>query len=78
MTSTRALLQDWEWYGWLTEACPQDAALEAEYMRWHDSLTRWERWRLGRAVNRHNRRQWRELVDRANKANATRPTTEEQ
>ena len=78
VTSTRALLQDWEWFGWLAEACPQDAALKAECERWHNSLSRWEQWRLSRAVKRHNRRQWRELVDRAKKANATRPTTEEQ
>lgn len=78
MTSTRALLQDWEWYGWLTEACPQDCALEAECERWRNSLTRWEQLRLGRAVKRHNRRQWREHVKQANKASTTRPTTEKQ
>ncbi len=76
MTSTRALLQTWEWYGWMTEACPQDCALEAECERWRNSLTRWERWRLGRAVKRYNRAQWREHVKQANKA--ARPTLEDQ
>ena len=78
VTSTRALLQDWEWYGWMMEAFPHDIAMEDEYLLWRRDLTAWERWRLSRAVKRHNRRQWREHVKQANTASATRPTMEEQ